>query len=96
MAPIKSVCVFALLASVACHMPLAVNGYRVHSTSSANVPSRPATYPHVAYDDGVAYLVGSEWIYRDSTYGWVVFDQEPPALHAYRVRTYALETHTLR
>jgi hypothetical protein len=94
MIPIKSVCVVALLASVACYTPLAVDGYRVHSTSSSNVPRRPGSYPHVAFDDGVAYLVGSEWIYRDSTYGWVVFDQEPPALRAYRVRTYALETHT--
>jgi len=76
---------------------LAVDGYRVHAiAATSGVPRDPARYPHLAFDDGEAYLVGSQWIYRDSTYGWVVFDEEPPTLRSFRERTYAMETHAAR
>jgi hypothetical protein len=97
MITMRSACVIGWVVWVAgCTPSIVVNGYRVHSTSSSAVPSRPESYPHVAFEDGDAYLVGSEWIYRDSSYGWVVFDEEPPALRAYRERTYALETRVTR
>ena len=79
------VVVAALLGASGCSTELAVEGHRVHS---ANVlPNHIKDYPNVAFQDEPAYLVGSEWFYRDSTYGWVVFDEEPKALHDYRARS---------
>jgi hypothetical protein len=70
--------------------PLRVEGYRVHSARAVPGTSALETYPHVTYEDRDAYLLGSEWYYRDRSYGWVVFDEEPPELRAYRERTFAL------
>jgi hypothetical protein len=74
--------------------PLAVDGHRVHSAPA--LPSQLETYPHVAFDDREAYLIGDEWFYRDSTYGWVVFEEEPAALHAFRVRAHATDARPPR
>jgi hypothetical protein len=71
--------------------PMTVGGYRVHPVAVRRGGFE--SYPHVTYEDREAYLLGSEWYYRDPSYGMVVFDQEPPELRAFRERTIALEAH---
>jgi hypothetical protein len=46
-------------------------------------------FPHVPFEGRDAYLVGNDWFFQDPTYGWVLFDEEPPELRAYRERAHA-------
>jgi len=93
MKTVKILCVLGLLVGWASGCgPLAVSGYPVHSATG--VPSVVDDYPHVMFEDREAYLVGSEWLYRDPTYGWVVFDREPPPLRAFREQAHATETRS--
>jgi hypothetical protein len=93
MSIVKKLGVLGLLALGASDCgPLAVDGYPVHS--AAGVPSAVDQYPHILFQDREAYLVGNEWLYRDPTYGWVVFEQEPPTLKAFREEARAAETRS--
>jgi hypothetical protein len=78
-----------LVASLASCGPMQVGGYRVHSERARL--SSLESYPHVAYENREAYLLGSNWYYLDPTYGLVVFDEEPPELRSFRERSYAAE-----
>jgi len=48
-----------------------------------DVPYDLESYPHVWYQGRWAYFVGGRWYYP-STYGWVIFADEPWELHRHR------------
>jgi hypothetical protein len=61
--------------------PPTVGGYATVYTET--VPDNIYAYPHVWYDGGYAYLVGSSWYYPSGG-RWVLLRQEPPELYRYR------------
>jgi hypothetical protein len=85
--PRKTACLLALVANVLSCGPMTVGRYPVHSAMAK--PSSMDAFPHVPFEGRDAYLVGNDWFFQDPTYGWVLFDEEPPELRAYRERAHA-------
>ncbi len=83
--PVGTLAVIAALASLpGCALraaPPVVGGYA--TIYADTVPDDIYAYPHVWYDGGYAYLVGSRWYYPSSG-GWVVLRGEPAPLYRYR------------
>ncbi len=76
--------VAALVTAAAACGPLSVEGYRVRSSQGR--PVHLDDFPHVQFHGNDAYLVGSQWLLHDDSYGWVVFVDEPPELRVYRAQ----------
>jgi hypothetical protein len=83
--PVGTLALLAALAGVpGCVLrasPPLVGGYA--TVYADTVPDDIYAYPHVWYDGGYAYLVGSRWFYPSSG-GWVVLRSEPAPLYRFR------------
>jgi hypothetical protein len=83
--PVGTLAVIAALAILpGCALrasPPVVGGYA--TVYADTVPDDIYAYPHVWYDGGYAYLVGTRWFYPSGG-GWVVLRTEPAPLYRYR------------